>query len=46
MALKQLERVIMIIVDLGAKAAKLVQKAYPEQEDTTNRQAVEALCMH
>ena len=43
MALKQLERGNRDIVDLGAKAAKLALKAYPEQEDMANRQAIEAI---
>ena len=42
MALKKLERCDCDIVDLGAEAAKLVQKAYPKQEDMADRQAIEA----
>ena len=40
-ALKQLECGNKDIVDLGAEAAKLARKAYPEQEETANRLAVE-----
>ena len=40
--LKQLECGDKDIVDLGAEAAKLAKKAYPEQEEMANRQAVEA----
>ena len=41
-ALKQLEHDNMDIVSLGPEMAKLAQKVYPEQEETANRQAVEA----
>ena len=44
MALKQLERGDKDIVNLGAKAAKLAKKAYPEQRETMNRQAI-CLCI-
>ena len=42
MVLNRLERGDWDIVDLGAEAAKIAWKAYPEQEETANRQAVEA----
>ena len=41
-ALEQLEHGYKDIVDLGAEAAKLAKKVYPEQEETTNLQFVEA----
>ena len=41
-ALKQLEQGDKDITDLGAEAAKLAKKAYPEQEETANQQTVEA----
>ena len=42
MALKQLERGDRDIIDLRAEAVKLAMKAYTEQKDTANRQAIEA----
>ena len=44
-ALKQLEWGDKDIVDLGAEAAKLAKKPYPEQEETVNRQATEAFVL-
>ena len=41
MASKQLEQGDKDIVNLGAEATKLAKKAYPEQEEMPNRQAVE-----
>ena len=41
-ALKQLENCSKVIVELGAEAAKLARKAYPGQENTASRQAIEA----
>ena len=38
----------LAIVNLGTKAAKLARKAYPGQEETANRHAIEAfvcLCL-
>ena len=42
MTMKQSERGDHDITDLGAEAVKLDRRAYPKQEDTENRQAIEA----
>ena len=41
-ALQQLERGSKDVVNVGAEAAKLAKEACPQQDDTANKQAIEA----